>query len=267
VRRRYGPEQRIRRVVEPRAGAPYARAAGLAAVQTRFVAFADDDVVLDRRWLAAIAEAFSCAADVAAVTTLILPRELETPAQQWLEQFGGFAKGSRRRVFDLRTHRSPDPLYPYSPGVYGSGASMAFDAQALRARGGFDPRLSMGGEDLDAFLKIVLGGHRLVYEPAAIAWHHHPAEARAMRRTAFHYGTGLTALMTKWLLSDPATARAILSRLPSALRLALARDSRKNAGKLAGYPAALTRAERAGMVAGPILYAAACWRARAHDAS
>lgn len=266
LRQRYGHEERVRRVVEPRAGAAYARAAGLGAAQTPFVAFVDDDVVLDRRWLAAISEAFSSDANIAAVTTLILPRELETPTQQWLEQFGGFAKGWRRRVFDLRTHRSPDPLYPYSPGVYGSGASMAFDAETLRARGGFDPRLSMGGEDLDVFLKVILGGHRLVYEPSAIAWHHHPCGQRSTRQTMFRYGTGLTALMTKWLLSDRAVAREIAWRLPSALRLALDRNSRKNAGKDEDYPAALTRLERAGMLAGPFLYAAACWRARADDA-
>jgi GT2 family glycosyltransferase len=267
LRRRYAEHQdRIRRVAEPRPGAARARNAGLAAARAPYVAFVDDDVTLDRRWLAAISEAFSAAADVGAVTALILPRELETPAQRWLEQFGGFAKGWQRRVFDLDAHRAPDPLYPYSPGIYGSGASMAFDARTLRDGGGFDPRLSMGGEDLDAFLQVLLGGHRLVYEPSAIAWHRHPPGQRAMRRTMFRYGTGLTALMTKWFLSDPATARAIAARLPSALRLALKRDSRKNAGKRADYPPALTRIERAGMLAGPLLYAAACGRARADDA-
>src|SRR5919199_2180072 len=96
---------------------------------------------------------------------------------------------------------------------------MAFRTEDLRALGGIDQRLSFGGEDLDLFLKVILAGHQLVYEPAAIAWHHHPAEYGALRRTMFLYGAGLTALMTKWAVSSPAVARDIASRLPSALRL------------------------------------------------
>jgi O-antigen biosynthesis protein len=262
---RYATEDRIRRTVEPRAGSGRARAAGLAVAREAFVAFLDDDVVVNRRWLSAISEAFDAEADVVAVTTRILPRELTTPAQRWLEQFGGFSKGDRRRVFDLRTHRLPDRLYPYSPGIYGSGASMAFRARTLRDLGGFDPRLSIGGEDLDAFLKVILGGHQLVYEPSAIVWHHHRPEYRSLQRTVFCYGAGLTALMTKWFLSDGEVARDIASRLPSALRLALDADSRKNAGKLGDYPSGLTRLELAGMLAGPFLYARSCWSARRED--
>jgi GT2 family glycosyltransferase len=262
LRRRYGGDARVRRVAEPRPGAVPARNAGLAAAREALVAFADDDVLLDRRWLSAICAAFASDADVDAVTTLILPRELETPAQRWLEQFGGFAKGCHRRTFDLRAHRPPDPLYPYSPGTYGSGAGMAFRTRALRELGGFDTRLSTGGEDLDAFLKVILSGRRLAYEPSAIAWHHHHPDARSARRTMFRYGAGLTALMTKWLVRDPGTARDIARRVPAGLRLALDPRSRKNAGKRDDYPATLTLFERAGMLAGPFLYATACLRTR-----
>jgi GT2 family glycosyltransferase len=256
----------VRWVAEPRPGAAWARTAGLAAARGEFVAFLDDDTVVDRLWLTAIARAFSAGEDVAAVTTLILPRELEAPAQLWLEQFGGYGKGFRRRVFDLREHRSKERLYPYSAGTYGSGASMAFRTQTLRELGGFDTRLSIGGEDLDLFLKVLLAGHRLVYEPAAIAWHQHPSDYRALRRTVFRSGAGLAALMTKWFFSDRAIALDIAVRLPAALRLALDPRSRKNAGKVAGYPAELTRIELAGMLAGPLSYARSSWRARSRNA-
>ncbi|HEY4276756.1 MAG TPA: glycosyltransferase [Conexibacter sp.] len=255
-------DKRIRRVAEPRRGTAAARAAGLAEAREPYVVFVDDDVIVDRGWLAAIARAFTAVPDVSAVTGLVLPRELDTPAQRWLEQFGGFGKGSRRLVFDLGEHRHPDPLYPYAPGAYGSGASMAFRTQALRELGGCDTRLSTGGEDLDLFLKVVLGGQRLVYEPAAIVWHRHPPELRSLRATMFRYGAGLAAVMTKWLLSDPRIALEIVRRLPHALRLALDPGSRKNAGKQPGYPRHLTWVERGGMLCGPFLYAAAAWRAR-----
>jgi len=256
---------RVRRVEEPRAGAPRARAAGLAAAREPFVAFLDDDVIADRAWLARIADAFASDPAVAAVTTRIRPAELAAPAQRWLEQFGGFDKGTRRRVFDLGPNRAPDSLYPYSPGLYGSGASMAFRTRTLRELGGFDLRLDIGGEDLDVLMQIVLGGHRLVYEPAAVAWHRHPADAASLKRTMFLYVAGLTALMTKHGLSDPACARYLLVRLPRAARLVLDPRSRKNAGKRDDYPAELTRAERLGMLAGPFLFAGSSWRARRDD--
>ena len=266
VQERYCDEPRVRVLAEPRPGAGRARATGLGAAEGELVAFVDDDVVVDRTWLTAIARAFAVTERVAAVTTLILPRELETPAQLWLEQFGGFSKGFRRRVFDLDRHRSPDALYPYSPGIYGSGASMAFRTQVLRQLGGFDLRLTFGGEDLDLFLKVVLVGHRLVYEPTAIAWHRHPGEYASLRRTMFSYGAGLTALMTKWFVSDPAVARDIARRLPAALRLALDPGSRKNADKPRDFPRELTRIERAGMLAGPFLLVRSAHRARTQGA-
>jgi hypothetical protein len=82
----------------------------------------------------------------------------------------------------------------------------------------------------------------------------------------FLYGAGLTALMTKWAVSDPAVARDIVRRLPAALRLALDPGSRKNAHKLDDFPRELTRIERAGMIAGPFLLARSTHRARAHGA-
>jgi GT2 family glycosyltransferase len=266
LRRRYRDDARVRRVAEPRPGAVRARATGLAAAQGEFVAFVDDDTVVDRAWLTAIARAFSAAEDVAAVTTLILPWELETLPQLWLEQFGGYGKGFRRQVFDRREGSSRDSLYPYSPGTYGSGASMAFHTRTLRELGGFDCRLAIGGEDLDLFLKVILSGHRLVYEPAAIAWHKHPSDYQSLRRTVFRYGAGLAALMTKWCFSNRAIARDIAVRLPAALRLALDPHSRKNAGKLVGYPQELTRLELAGMLAGPLMFAHAARKARSQGA-
>ena len=44
--------------------------------------------------------------NVACVTGLVLPLELETPAQVLFEEFGGFNKGFTRRVFDLTENRA-----------------------------------------------------------------------------------------------------------------------------------------------------------------
>lgn len=262
LRDRYADEAGVRRVAEWRPGVGRARQAGLECARNEFVVFLDDDVVVDSEWSSAIARAFQSDEQVAAVTTLILPSCLDTPAQLWLEQFGGFSKGFTRQAFDLDRNRPNDPLYPYSPGIYGSGASMAFRTQPLRELGGFDFRLATGGEDLDLFLKVLLAGYRLVYEPAALAWHDHPGEYKGLRRTVFRYGVGLTGLITKWCVQDPAIARDVGRRLPSAARLALDPHSRKNVAKQSDFPSELTWLERAGMLAGPIAFGLTAWKER-----
>jgi hypothetical protein len=66
---------------------------GLTKARGEIVAFTDDDVVVDSLWLIELARAFEFADDVACVTGLILPMELETPAQFWLENSIRYNKG------------------------------------------------------------------------------------------------------------------------------------------------------------------------------
>ena len=78
-------------------------------------------------------------------------------------------------------NRAGEPLYPYTAGVFGSGANMAFRADALRAMGGFDTSLgagsaALGGDDLAAFFDVIEAGHTLVYEPTAFVRHRHRAD-------------------------------------------------------------------------------------------
>jgi GT2 family glycosyltransferase len=143
--------------------------------------------------------------------------------------------------------------------VFGSGNNMAFDVAALRAAGGFDPALgagtrTRGGEDLDAFLNILLAGGTLVYEPAAIVHHTHRADFDSLSEQLYGYGTGMSAMVVKHVLSDPRTALQVLRRLPAGLRHLLDPSSVKNAGKGADFPEELTRVELKGYVRGPLLY-------------
>ena len=269
VAERATPDSRARYTSEPRPGVAHARNRGLAAAKGQIIAFADDDVIVDRQWLRALVDAFADR-DIAAVTGQVLPRELETPAQLWIEQYGGFGKGSRRTRFDRdgydtvadgRIHRvaaTRESLYPYLPGGYGTGANMAFRTAVLRRLDGFDPRLRTG-EDIDVLMRLVLAGHGLVYEPGAIVWHAHRRETKAVRRSVFYYGVGLSAVMVKCLATDAAGRRALLRRLPSGIAHAV---SKNNIRKGADYPAALTALELAGMALGPLYYAAAAWSMR-----
>jgi glycosyltransferase involved in cell wall biosynthesis len=146
----YGLPQ-VRYLREERPGSQWARNSGLRLVQGDIVAFIDDDALADPDWLTNLAIAFETVEGVACVTGLALPAELETQAQGWFEQFGGFNKGRafNRLIHNLTTHRMPDPLYPYLAGKFGAGVNMAFKADLFRALGGFDPAF-VNGQDSEA---------------------------------------------------------------------------------------------------------------------
>src|SRR5205823_7839240 len=131
-------------VREDHPGLSFARNRGIQEAQGEIIAITDDDVVVDTYWLLELVRGFQISKKVVCVTGLVLPMELETPAQVWFEQFGGYSKGFQRRLFDLHQHHPGTPLFPYAAGRLGTGANIAFKASYLRAVGGFDPTLGTG---------------------------------------------------------------------------------------------------------------------------
>ena len=248
-----------------RPGLAVAHNAALPSVTGEIVAITDDDVEVDRYWLRAIAAAFS-EPEVACVTGLILPAELETRAQLLVEQAGGYARGFTRRSY-YRAMPDPAVLFPFTAGRFGSGANMAFRTSWLRSRGGFDPATgagtpARGGDDLTAFLRVIIEGGTLVYEPAAILRHWHRREYEGMRRQAFGYGVGLGAYLAASVRARPLLLAAMLRRAVPAAAHLLGAHSAKNSGRSASFPRELVWRERAGVAAGPFAYAVSRWRFR-----
>ena len=95
-------------MVEPRPGLDHARNRAVIETTTDVLAFTDDDVVVDPGWSAAIARAFAEEPQLGALTGLVLPLQLATPAQQLFERLGGFGKGFVRR-WETRTTTAGRP--------------------------------------------------------------------------------------------------------------------------------------------------------------
>jgi GT2 family glycosyltransferase len=258
--REFGDSTRVRYVREDTPGSSNARNCGVAWAQGEIVVFADDDVLVDRHWLTEMVRGFDGAEYVGCVTGLIVPSEVETPAQEWFEQFGGFCKsGMNRRIFNLTDHRAETPLYPYSVGLYGAGASMAFRRSVLLGIGGFDPALgpatiTLGGEDIEAMLRMILNGRTLLYAPAAIARHRARREYSQLRRQMQGYGSGLAACLFKTVVMRPKRLPDFISKLPRGLLFAFHPRSERHAGKRSDYPQELSRIEMMGMLYGPLAY-------------
>jgi GT2 family glycosyltransferase len=263
---RVGPAA-LRYLHEPVPGLALAHNRGLRVAHGSWLAITDDDVIVDRQWLAAIAESSTLDRSVACVTGLIMPAELVTPAQVLLEQYGGFARGFSPKLYDTGAHRPDDPLFPLAAGRLGSGANMAFRTDVLRELGGFEAAMgagtpARGGDDLAAFLRLLRAGHGLAYQPSAIVWHHHRREYQGLQRQARHYGVGLGAYLTNAVVRDPRLGLTMLRKALPAMRHLLDPTSPKNSSKRPDFPRELERAERIGLMLGPVAYASSRLRYR-----
>jgi O-antigen biosynthesis protein len=220
----------------------------------------DDDVIVDAHWLTEIARTFPDHPGAGAVSGLLWPAELETQAQMWFEEYGGFTRGFVPRVFDLEANRPPDePIYPWNAGLFGTGNNFSFRTEVLRDIGGFDPALgngtpALGGVDSEVLLRMILCGHQIVYQPRAIAHHAHRREYEALRRQVYAYGVGLTAYYLKTVLGKPRFAWDFVRMVPTGVRWMLHSESHVNVHKGDGYPKELTWTERRGMLYGPLAY-------------
>ena len=248
-----GAHERLRYVRELRPGLDWARNRGLAEARHEIVAYTDDDVRVDRRWLQVLGRAFHDV-EVQLVTGLVVPAELESDAQVIFEDwYGGMGKGTRARVFYPDFMDARERLGAHHVGV---GANMALRRGWLQQLGGFDTALdvgtpSHGAGDLDIFHRTLAANGVARYEPAAIVRHYHRTDMRALRRQLRDNGRAFGVfLLSRWVRHERPRGPVARYALGTWLRWMLARIPRRFR-KLERLPLRLQLEEWIGMLQSP----------------
>jgi O-antigen biosynthesis protein len=255
-------DPRFHYVREMLPGLSHARNRGLAQATGQIIAYTDDDVRVDPLWVKGLVRGFGKRSDVACVTGMVASASLELPVEQYFDGRVGWSSSCAPGVYDAHHGPIGKALHPYAAGAFGTGANFAVRTGLLRQIGEFDETLGagtscQGGEDFDIFVRFILAGYALAYEPAALVWHEHRSGQDDLHRQMYGYGKSLAAYLFKYM-SSRRTALDVLRRLPQGLRhlgVLGARSSR--VGSQTGLAFGPVTAEIRGLAAGPFAYARA----------
>ncbi len=265
------PPHEVRYVREDRQGPSWARNCGIAIAKGEILAFTDDDVVVDSYWLAEMVKSFRGDGDVVCATGLVLPMELDTPAQILFEEVGGYNKGFEQRIFSFEADQAELPLHPYIAERFGTGASMALTAAFIRSVGGFDPALGRVGpvrcsQDIAVFFQVIAQGYKLVYQPSSLIYHQHRRDYLGLCKQTYNHSVGYTAYLTRSLLENPHLILDFVKKIPYALFCTLRSRTKTEATPLPRYVQVIYKElltlRRKGLLYGPLAYLRSRWEVR-----
>jgi glucosyl-dolichyl phosphate glucuronosyltransferase len=178
----------VKYLLERKPGQSHARNLGIASTDKEFIAFTDDDVLVNRDWLKTIVDTFETyGADC--VGGKIIP--------QWSENRPSWLGDNLLNVLAMLDFG--DTLFEFDP-VRDQrilfGANFAFRRQALIRTGAFNVKLGKtgdfgGGEDKEMFEKLRLSGGKAVYNPAIVVLHKvFPDRLKKTYFRKWHYAAG-----------------------------------------------------------------------------
>jgi glycosyltransferase involved in cell wall biosynthesis len=184
----------VRYLFEPRQGKSNALNTGLAAARGRRYAIVDDDFVLPPDWLLGIDAGFGRHPTAAFVGGKVLPR-WQAPPPRWLTP-------AHWSAIALADHG--DAEFRVDVGHQVCLLACTFDTDAVRAVGGYDPRLAVsagrigGVEDLDLLRRLWSAGRHGVYLPG-VSFEHKVDAARTTRayHRRWHRGHGASYAMMR----------------------------------------------------------------------
>ncbi len=252
-------DPRIRYTREPQPGLSRARNHGLTAATFDLLAFTDDDIYVEPGWPTAIAAGFTADPETACVTGPVASRSLDTASERYFDARYPWGDAYSPRRYDLAGHRVESPLYPFKAGIFGTGANFAVRRDVMEKLGEFDPLLGAGGpgkggEDLDAFARIVLSGHRISYLPSALVWHRHRATDDALTEQVYAYGHGLGAYLAKRILTREMPVSVLARSFSQSVVLGARMHRASKASQASGRGLRLAANEARGALAGSLNY-------------
>jgi len=241
----------VRYTCEPRRGLNWARTRGAEEASGEIIVYIDDDAISGNGWLDALLEPF-VNPEVAAVTGLIMPAELENDAQEGFEKYCGFARGFLRKEYTAET------VSPLAAANVGAGACMAIRRRLVNDIGLFRAELDCGtatrsGGDTYAFYRLLSLGYRIVYTPDAVVWHRHRRTEAELRATLAGYSVGTYAFLLRALL-DHGEIGALHIGFRWFASHHLRQLYRGFRGKTDAQPVSLTLAEIGGIFSAPGAY-------------
>jgi GT2 family glycosyltransferase len=248
---------------EPRPGLSIARNTGVRLAANAYLAFTDDDVVVDPHWLTGLMAGFHRSRDVECVTGAVPTAQLESPAQAYFDQRVAWASDLPAQIYSLEQPPPGDALFPFRFGSYGTGANFAVKRESVLGLGGFDELLGVGsptggGEDIDYFVRALLADAALAREPGAIVWHLHRRDVSDLRKQIADYGLGLGAVIAKLAFSR--RLPMVLLRVSNGYRQARAMTTVPTSADVDWKE--LRTAELLGIVKGAFVYVTSRMRAR-----
>jgi GT2 family glycosyltransferase len=182
----------FRLIRQPNRGLSDARNRGIEAASGEVVAFIDSDAAADEHWLRHL---------VGALTRERRPALDGRPAPR-LAGAGGpnLPPPGDGRTAAAVAAAPGGPTHVLLDDVTAEhipGCNMAFWKEALREIGGFDPRHTAAGDDVDVCWRLQDRGLELAYAPSGIVWHHRRNSAAAYLRQQRGYGEAEAVLAFK----------------------------------------------------------------------
>jgi mycofactocin system glycosyltransferase len=175
---------RVLRHDSPR-GPAAARNAGLAAVDSDFVAFLDADCEVTPGWRRGLAELLGADPHLA----LVAPRVRSAPADSALARYE--ESGSPLDLGSDASLVGPERRVAYLP-----AATMLGRHDALLKVGGFDESMRFG-EDVDLVWRLLAAGHRVRYAPSREVRHRPRSTVAAFARQRASYGSSAPELVLR----------------------------------------------------------------------
>lgn len=163
-------------------GLSVARNVGLAAARSDIIAYLDDDAYPDEHWLMYLVDAFQQGKYAGVGGPNISPAGDGVVAES-------VSRSPGNPTHVLVTDRVAEHI---------PGCNMAFRTECLRAIGGFDPRFTIAGDDVDVCWRMQERGWQLGFSAGAMVWHHRRNGVRRFWRQQFHYGAAEGQLQRKW---------------------------------------------------------------------